>query len=68
MARVKDDEVVLVATSRWLVAVLFFVVAGCSAPPARTATHHAPLLVSALTAHGSGCTEVDAYSATCVGN
>ncbi|HET6235027.1 MAG TPA: hypothetical protein VFE41_08685 [Acetobacteraceae bacterium] len=55
-------------TSRCLVALLLLAIAGCSAPPAPTVAQQAPLVVSALTVHGLSCTEVDAYSATCVGN
>jgi len=56
------------ATSRCLVATLLLAIAGCTAPPAQSVAVRQPLVVSVLTAHGSGCTEVDAYSATCVGN
>jgi hypothetical protein len=55
-------------TSRCLVALLLLAIAGCSASPAQTMAHQAPLVVGALTAHRLGCTEVDAYSASCVGD
>ena len=56
------------ATSQCLVAILLLAIAGCTAPPTQTAAQRVPLVVSALTTHDLACTEVDAYSATCVGN
>lgn len=56
------------ATSRCLVAVLVLTVVGCTAPPLPTMAQKTPLMVSALTPHRLGCTEVDAYSGTCIGN
>jgi hypothetical protein len=65
---VKGNEVGPMTTSRCLVAILVLAIAGCTAPPAQTAARRVPLVVSALTVNSPTCAEVDAYSATCVGN